>query len=418
MRRAKTTMKGLLTWTTRKLAALAGDDSDQAAAQRAKLKALGNWAMKSLDARRLKAMVELARSEPGIPVVPDDLDRNGWLLNLRNGTLDLKAATLRPHRQADNITRVCRVQYDSAATCPTWQRCLDRWQHGNVEMIGYLQRAVGYSLTADVGEQCLFFLHGDGANGKSVFLGTILALLGDYAIQAIAELLMMKHSETHPTERADLHGRRFVATIETEDGRRMAEALMKQLTGGDRIRARRMRQDFWEFTPTHKIWLAANHKPSIRGTDYATWRRVKVIPFAVTIPPEERDPHLPAKLQAERAGILAWAVRGCLEWQRRGLDEPAEVRAATEAYRQEQDVVSAWIAECCVTGPDYRCRGSALLASISAWCKTASETTPTQRTLGQRLETLGYERYTNNGTWYRRIAIRPDGTDGAEPPSG
>jgi putative DNA primase/helicase len=429
MRRGKRTLRSLLTWAIRKLAECPDLDPEDESTdgQRARLKAVVAWCLKSLAAPRRNAMIELARSE--LPILPAAMDRDGWLLNCRNGTLDLRTGQLRPHRREDYITRFCPVEFDPAALCPTWERCLRDWQPstqqgdqtGNPRMIEFIQRAVGYSLTGEVSEQVFFFLYGEGANGKSVFLATILALLGDYAIQAIAELLLAKRGEAHPTERADLFGKRFVATIETEDGRRMAEALLKQLTGGDRIRARRMRQDFWEFSPTHKIWLAANHRPAIHGTDYAIWRRVKVLPFAATIPPEKRDPRLATKLRAELPGILAWAVRGCLAWQREGLGEPEEVTEATAAYRAEQDVVSAWLTECCLRGPNYRCRASALMASISAWCKIAGQAAPTQTAFGRRLSALGYESYTSNGTWYRGLAVRSEvmeGLEGTEPPSG
>lgn len=411
VRRAKDTFRQRLAHAAAALAEC--DDGDKPA----KVKAAA-WALRSLDAHRLRAALDLARSEPGIPIVPGEMDCDRWSLNVLNCTLDLRTGTRREHRREDLITRVCSVEHDPGATCPTWDRCLQRWQDGNDDMIEYLQRAVGYSLTGDVSEQCLFFLHGDGANGKTTFLMVLLALLGDYGVQAVADLLMLKHGETHPTERADLHGRRFVCTIETEDGRRMAEALTKQLTGGDKIRARRMRQDFWEFVPTFKLWLAANHKPRITGTDMAIWRRIKVIPFTVTIPAEEKDPHMGDKLKAELPGILAWAIRGCQKWQRNGLAEPDEVRAATDRYRAEQDVVGSWIAECCVVGPDYRCKASALMESITAWSKNSGEQAPNKNALAARLEARGYVKYMSNGTWYRGLAVRSDGTEGAEDVSG
>jgi putative DNA primase/helicase len=238
---------------------------------------------------------------------------------------------------------------------------------GNADLIAYLQRVAGYVLTGDVSEQCLWFLHGGGQNGKSVFLLTLLEVMGDYAMQGVSELLMAKHNESHPTERADLFGKRMVAVIETEHGRRMAEALVKQLTGGDRIKARYLYKDFFEFNPTHKIFLAANHKPTIVGTDLAIWRRIKLVPFTVTIPEKEKDKNLAAKLAEERSGILAWKVRGCLDWQKHGMEEPDKVRKATAAYQAEQNTLAQFIAECCFVHREVRCKATDLFDAYQRW---------------------------------------------------
>jgi putative DNA primase/helicase len=214
-------------------------------------------------------------------------------------------------------------------------------------MITYLKRLVGMSLSADIGEQILLFLHGTGQNGKSTFLNTILALTGDYGMQAAPNFLLVREHEQHPTELTDLFGKRFVCTVEIEKGKRLAEALMKILTGSEKVRARRMREDFWEFPPTWKIWLAANDKPKVNGRDKATWRRIKLIPFDVTIPDAEVDHDLPRKLTEELPGILNWAIEGCLEWQEHGLQEPLEVTRATEAYREGTDILAQFVKDCC-----------------------------------------------------------------------
>lgn len=213
-------------------------------------KALGRHALRSEAEARIAAMVTLARSEPGIPVVPQQLDVDPWLLNVKNGTVDLRTGDLRPHRREDLITKLAPVAYDVNATCPRWLSFLDRIMDGNADVIDFLKRAIGYSLTGDVSEQSLFFPHGTGANGKTTLLDTILTLLGDYGKQAAPGLLTTKWGERHPTEIADLAGARFVASTEVDEGRRLAEALMKWLTGGDRVKARHMRQDFFEFAPT------------------------------------------------------------------------------------------------------------------------------------------------------------------------
>lgn len=380
MKLAKDAIRELLEWATAQMTA---EDSD--GEQKLVAKRIAEWAIKSLNVQRLKAMVELARCE--LPILPAELDRDRMLLNARNGTIDLTTGQLRQHDPKDYITRCCPVAYDPAALAPTWERCLQRWMDDDEEMVGYLRRSAGYSATGDVSEQCLYFAHGDGQNGKSTYLAGLLNVFGEYGCQTIAELLMQRHGESHPTERADLCGKRFVCTIETEDGRRMAEALVKQLTGGDKIRARRMRQDFWEFEPTHKLWLAANHKPAVKGTDFAIWRRVKVIPFTVTIPPDERDAHLGDKLKAEAMGILAWIVRGCIEWQRLGLAEPEQVTRATDTYRAEQDMVSAFLSDHCQCHPELRCRAGDLHTAYQTW----SGDRMSQKEFGERIRARGFE---------------------------
>jgi putative DNA primase/helicase len=409
VRRVKDTQAALYQFAAQQIGELGdvGDDEDRKR-QLAALTALLKHALKWEDAARIAASLELARSEPGVPALPGDLDADRWLFNVTNGTLDLRTGRLRDHRREDLITRLSPVAYDPAAACPLWLRFLDRIMGGNADLIAYLQRVVGYGLTGDVSEQALWFFYGKGANGKSTFLGTVLALLGDYGMQAVSELLMVKHHESHPTERADLLGKRLVATIETEEGKRMAEALMKQMTGGDKVRARKMRQDFFEFDPTHKIVLAANHKPAIRGTDHAVWRRIKLVPFTVTIPEEEKDKRLSEKLKAELPGILAWALRGCLDWQRHGMGEPDEVRQATAAYQAEQDTVAKFLSECCVLHAEAKVRVSALFDAYVNWSGDKFTTQPAFR---QRLEAMGYDSRQGTGGYYfwRGIALPTEG---------
>ena len=321
------------------------------------------FAKSSNSANGVRNMVSLGRSEPGIPIGVDELDTDPWLLNVRNGTLDLRTGTIREHRQADNITKLAPVGFDPLATCPIWDAFLRKIFAEKETLITYMQRLVGYSLTGVAQEHILPFLYGIGANGKSTFAELLLKLFGpDYAMKAAPDLLLAKHNDSHPTERADLFGKRFVACIETEDGRRLAESLVKELTGGDRVRARRMREDFWEFAPTHHVWLAGNYKPTIRGTDHGIWRRVKLIPFDVVISDDEQDKHLSSKLAGELSGILNWALAGCLNWQRSGMVEPTEVQMATQEYSHEMDTIGQFIAERCELGEEYReVRHAALL---------------------------------------------------------
>jgi P4 family phage/plasmid primase-like protien len=358
-------------------------------AQLAKVMQQLKWALTSESTLRIKAMVESARSEPGVGITPDQLDVSPWLLNAQNGTIDLTAGAIRPHQRADLITMKAPTIYSADAQCPQWLRFLQVIMANNEALISYLQRAVGYSLTGNIGEQCLFFLYGAGQNGKSTFLATIQAMLGPYAMQALPEMLMVRQHEQHPTERADLFKKRFVSTVEVESGKALAESLVKQLTGGERVRARRMREDFWEFDPTHKIWLAANHKPLIRGTDHAIWRRIRLIPFTVRIPDDKVDKGLAQKLQTELPGILRWAVTGCLDWQQQGLNEPPEVRAATESYRAEMDLIGQFLQDCCLLKPgreDIKTQSSRL---YKAFCKWGSESM-TQTAFSTRLTEMGY----------------------------
>jgi putative DNA primase/helicase len=404
VRRVKQTQADLYRRTAEAIRQLGDVGDDEERKRRlATLTATLKHALRWEEAKRIVSCLELAQSEPGIPVRPGDLDADAWLLNVLNGTIDLRTGRLRPHRRDDLITKLAPVIYDPDARCPLWERSLHRWMGGSEGLKTYLQRVVGYGLTGDVSEQLLWLFYGLGANGKSTFLLILLAMLGDYGMQAVADLLMTKKHEAHPTERADLFGRRLVATIETEEGKRLAEALMKQLTGGDKVRARKMRQDFFEFAPTHKIVLCANHKPVVRGTDLAVWRRIKLVPFGVTIPEHEKDRALPGKLKAELPGILAWAVRGCLDWQREGLAEPDEVRQATEEYQREQDTVEKFLAECCLRVPEAKVKVSALHEAYGRW---SGDKFTTQPEFGDRLRAKGFDsKRSKNGYFWHGLAL-------------
>ena len=355
-------------------------------------KALVKFAAASESKSRLTAMLWAAQSEPGIPVLPEELDCNPWLLNVANGTLDLQTGELREHRRSDLLTKLTPIAFDNAADCPKWLAFLERATGGDVDLQRYLQRLVGYCLTGRTTDHIVPFLFGTGANGKSVFVNTILALMGDdYAMKAPSTLLMAKRGESHPTEQADLFGRRLAACVETEEGRRLAESLVKELSGGDKVRARRMRQDFFEFTPTHKVWIVGNHKPVVAGTDHGVWRRLRLIPFTVTIPADEQDKSLPDKLRTELPGILLWAIAGCLQWQQEGLGEPGAVKAATNTYRCEEDVLAEFLADCCVIAPAGRVGVAELYESYSRWCEANRESPLTKRKFGRRLDDRGFE---------------------------
>jgi putative DNA primase/helicase len=333
---AKQVIAGLYRWAQAKIdklvqdLATGGELSDERAKELKQAQAVLSWAHTSENGAHIDLMVKRARVNPIVQIRHDQLDADPMLFHVANGTVDLRTGKLRTPRRSDLITKHSPVAYDADAVCPTWQAFLQRVQgfprpeeeisdderdqriQQADRMITYLKRAVGMSLTADVMDQILLFLHGSGQNGKSTFLNTVLALMGEYGMQAAPNFLLVREHEQHPTELTDLFGKRFVSTIEIEKGKQLAEALMKMLTGSEKVRARRMREDFWEFFPTWKIWLAANDKPKVRGRDKATWRRIKLIPFNVTIPDDEVDHDLPQKLMAELPGILNWAIEGCL----------------------------------------------------------------------------------------------------------
>lgn len=371
-------------------------------------KAIASHAMRSESHQRIQAMLALAKSEPGIPVRPEDLDRNPFLLNVLNGTLDLRTGDLFAHRHGDLITKVAPVAYDPEASCPTWDTFLSAVMKEQPGLINFLRRAIGYSLTGDTSERKLFILHGTGGNGKTTMSETCRTLLGDYAMRTPTETLLAKRGDTIPNDVARLKGVRFVTASETEEGRRLAESLVKDLTGGDTISARFMRSEWFEFRPECKLWLSTNHKPSVRGTDKGIWDRLRLIPFERRFTEKEQDKNLLAKLKLELPGILAWAVSGCLEWQKKGLDVPVEITEATNEYQSEMDVLGAFIEDCCERGAGREAQATALYNAYKAWCEAAGEKIViTQRAFGLSLRERGFDKSTNNmGVVWLGIAVK------------
>jgi putative DNA primase/helicase len=363
-------------------------------------------AVKSESRAGISNMIAVAESERGIPVLPDELDSDPWLLNVVNGTVNLRTGDLLNHRKSDLITKVAPVKYDRLAKAPIFEDFLNQIMDGDQDLIAYLQRAVGIALVGKVEEHVLFFLHGLGANGKSTFLSALVYVMGDYAKQAEPELLVMKRGEVHPTGVADLFGTRLVASTEVEAGRRLAEVLVKQLTGGDLVKARFLYQNFFQFSPSHTIFLAANHKPVVRGTDLAIWRRIQLVPFTVTIPPAQQDPHLGDKLRAEAAGILAWAVQGCLDWQSGGLKAPKSVQQATEEYRQEMDLIGDFLAQECYVQSGEQAGATDLFNAYREWCKKGKEMSLTQTAFGRILSERGFTSGTNSEGYKVRHGLR------------
>jgi putative DNA primase/helicase len=371
-------------------------------------KALAKHAAASESEARIRAMIELAKSE--VPTTPDELDSDPWLLNVLNGTIDLRTGELREHRREDLITKLAPVEYDPNATAPTWEAFLKRVLPGE-ELRAFVQRAAGYSATGDTSEQCIFIHHGPGANGKTTFQEAIAAALGDYAMRTPTETLLVKRTGGVPNDVARLKGARLVAASETEEGRRLAESLVKDLTGQDTISARFMWAEWFDFKPTHALHLSTNHKPEIRGTDPAIWRRIRLIPWAVTIPPNEQDKKLTEKLRGELPGILAWVVRGCSEWLRQGLKAPEEVRQATKAYRAEMDVLAAFLADCCVRGDDEEAFAGELWGAWKRWSEETGEQTGSQKRFGGRLAERGFLNHRDSKTGrkvWSGLSLRPN----------
>jgi putative DNA primase/helicase len=371
-------------------------------------KRIAAHAARTQQLQRLRAMMELAKTEPGISIGQHLLDADPWLLGVRNGVLNLRSGILRAGNAEEFITKRVAVAFDPTAQCPVWLQFLDKIMRGDRELIAFLQRAVGYSLSGLTAEQCLFFLFGMGRNGKSTFLRTMQEILGEYAAQCSPDTLMTKSRDGGANnDIARLRGARFVSTIEAEEGKRFAEALIKQMTGEDTLVARFLFQEHFEYRPQFKIWLAANHKPIIRGDDFAIWRRIKLIPFTVTIPEEEVDRTLADKLAAERAGILRWAVDGCLSWQREGLNPPSTVTQATEVYRSEMDVFGAWLNESCECRPALEESSKALYGSYRQWCDETESYTLSRMKFSLKLKERGFHsEHTRNGTVYHGVALR------------
>ncbi len=300
---------------------------------------------------RLKAMIELARDLLPIPVAVDALDADPWKFNCLNGTIDLKTGMLLPHNPVDLISKIAPVAYEPKAKYTGWLRFLRRITDNDKQLIRYLRRVVGYCLTGCCTEHALFIFWGKGANGKSTFFIVIQNMMGEYAMQAPPDLLAARRQGPgHPCDVADLHGSRLAVDSEVSQNMRMDEAKAKRLTGADRIKARHLFKDFFEFEPTFKLAAAVNDKPKVPGDDDAIWRRMHFIPFVVQIPVDQQDKNLAEKLRQEAAGILRWAVEGCREWARVGLQPPDCVLEATKEYRSEMDAVGTFIEDACDIG--------------------------------------------------------------------
>lgn len=348
------------------------------------------WATRSQERKQINAMTELVKALPGMSVAPSVFDTDDWLLNLPNGTLDLRTGELRTHRREDMITRLGGAPYDPDPNVDLWADFLNTVTSGSEDLQEFLCRSAGYSLTGSTREQCLFFLFGTGRNGKSTFMDLLMHALGDYAIHTPTETLMMKRDAGVPNDLARLKGARLVAATETESGRRLAESLVKQLTGGDPITARYLHAEFFTFTPTFKLWMSGNYKPSIQGSDEGIWRRMRLVPFDVRIPDDQIDPDLPEKLKERAESILAWMVSGCLDWQRSGLPKARLVESATNQYRSDMDTIGQFIEECVEADERSFLLSGNLYGAYRRWCEQHGEFPRSQKSLSQEMASRDY----------------------------
>ncbi len=373
-------------------------------------RALAGWAAHSERAAAIEAMLRLAQSEAGIPVAASDLDADRWLFNVEDGTLNLRTGELRPHRREDLISKIAHVHCYPAATCPRWNRFLAEVFAPHPDIPPFLQRAAGYSLTGDTREECLFLNHGTGRNGKGTYLKMLAFVMGDYAGTADFSTFVQKRDDAGPRDDvANMFGKRLVSAQESREGAALAESLLKWLTGGDLVRARRLYENSYEFDPTWKIWLATNHRPVIRGTDPAIWSRIKLVPYDVCFEGRE-DKTLKTALLAELPGILNWAVEGCLRWQEDGLQFPTSVMDATAEYRAVSDQTERFVSEACIKGEYASAMGRTLYSAYRTWAAGAGEKTVVSETaFGMRLSGHGFvKQHTEKGARYEGIGLRSD----------
>jgi putative DNA primase/helicase len=345
----------------------------------------------------IEAMIWLARSEPGIPCRLTSFDSDGWLLNISNGTLELRTGLLREHRRDDLISNLVDIAHDPTAECELWDAFLWRVTDRNDDLYAYLRRFVGYLLVGDTSDQSLHFLYGLGANGKSVFCEVLMRLLGDYAMAASPDMIMLRRHGGIPNDVARLRGIRAAMMNETSQGARFDEAKLKDLTGGDTLTARFLHQEFFDFHPTHRIVIRGNHKPAINGTDEGIWRRLRLVPFTVSIPPDEQDRDLLRKLEGELPGILNWALQGCREWQQDGLKPPPIIAEAVRQYREESDTLGRFIAETCDVRNLAQVKSSVLFKRYQEFCSAAGERWIASKDFPAEMQGRGFEHRRSTG---------------------
>ena len=342
-----------------------------------------------LNVTKMKSTLESAKTDARVAVSAEQLDSDIWALNCANGTVDLRTGELRPHNPDDLITKTTGIDYDPDAPCPQWFAFTAWAMQSRMELVTFLQRAIGMSLSGDTSERMILFCHGSGKNGKSVLLKTIREVLGSGYAQrmqssTLEAVTFKKGGSSHSDDIAQLKGARFVYTSEMEEGSRFATAIVKDLTGDERLRARQIYKAGFEFMPEFTPWIAANHKPNVTAEDQAIWDRLRLIPFDARVPDDEVDRDLGRKLKDEAVGILAWAVKGCVDWHREGLNKPDEVIAATLGYREEMDVFADFLRYVVEIGPNMSRAPVMLRGTYHAWAKENVERDDPLYKLSQR----------------------------------
>jgi len=370
------------------------------------------FALTSEKANRMKGMICLTESEPGIPILPAQLNADPWRFNCSNGTIDLRTGELLPHRREDLITCLSPVAYDPEAECPEFERFIYDIQENNEAVVYFLQNSFGYALTGDCREQCFWFFWGSGANGKGTLLNIIREIMGTYAIHISTETLLARSTAGEiRNDVAQLDGPRFITASEIDKGRRLSESLVKELTGQDPIRARFLYGDPFQFVPQFKLFVNTNNKPTIKDQSNAIWRRLKMVRFGMDYRANP-DGGLPDRLRAEMPGILRWLVQGCLNWQKSGhLWEPEEVMEATEDYRAEMDMLRDFLDEKCLVGPGLSATAADLYKTYSEWAKDAGldkKERLYQRSFGLALGEQGFikDRGTGGLRLWRGLGLR------------
>jgi len=392
--------------TARSIAQEAANENDES-----RRRSLMQHALKSENKQQLDSMVQVAKTEEGVTISQVELDQDKYLLGTPNGVVNLKTGGLIDNSKNSMITKQAGTAYDRNAKCPKWLKFVDEITDGNKELANYLKRIVGYSLTGDTREHKLFFLHGFGANGKSVFVTTIQDLLGDYSMQTPVSTIMTKGRGSINNDIARLRGARFVATTETEEGSRFNESEVKLIIGGDIIAARFLHQNYFEYKPQFTLWISGNHKP-VPGDSYSIWRRIILIPFDVRFSGDKKDKGLARKLRGELPGILNWAVEGCLEWQDKGLKTPQVILDATKDYQTEMDRINSWMQDCCIDKASNHCSTTAsdLYKSYKGWADDNGEWRMNQRILGTKLAERGYQKRRESRGWvYKGIKLSGSG---------
>lgn len=363
-------------------------------------RSLVSHALNSEGNKRIAAMLELARSEQGIPILPEQFDADPWLLNCMNGTVDLRTGELKDHCREDIITKLVQVRFNSEAMCQRWEQFLSEIMGNDEHLVAFLKRMIGYSLTGSTREQFFLILHGVGGNGKSTLIEILKMIFGDYSTTSSMDAFIEeRHGGGVSNDIARLRGARLVSAIETDAMKYLAEGKIKALTGQDMISARFLFQEFFEFIPQFKLWLACNHKPIVKGTDHAIWRRIRLVPFEQTFDPK-LEPNLKETLESELEGIFAQAVSEAVLWYAEGIRTPPGVVDATGEYRTEMDVLGGFLEALCEQSPQESEKMAIVYGAYEDWCLVEKEKLISKRAFGIAMRERGFRHRKSGSTKY------------------